>query len=865
MVSLRWFVSSAVLLAAPSMQQSCTSIENGVDYPGNDLSGVPANAAEDCCGICAATAKCKAFSFAYGTCYLKSAKANGVPNGAVRSGVVAPPATQCPTIENDTDYDGGDFGQQPASRAEDCCALCANTPGCKVFAYAWNTCYLKNAQGARKSVAGVRAGVMGGAQVPTDCPAIENNVDYAGGDIAQQPANAAEDCCALCKATAKCQIFAYAWGTCYLKDATAKRTAKSGVRAAALKAIATSAPPPPPGQCSAPTNDIDYIGNDISSASGSSAAACCDQCQNTDGCNVYVWYQGTCYLKSAKGSPAPLAGAVASSLATFAPTCNKIEENVDYSGGDLSAVSKATAEECCDACRATTGCTLFTWSWGTCYLKSTQGPRDGTSIGARSMIVSQSPPVTTTPTPVTTAPKPVCGARQRQAWSTLSAADKELYISAVELAMERGHFKRFLTVHNDLRANKQAHGTCVFLFWHRKFIFAYENMLRSLDPKFACLTLAYWDYTQDYAKFQAKQCKMIGDCSVATQDWGGSTQGIKPKKGPMANHTQLCVNTRPLKSYPDGNCVYRGDWHKSGMPDWSIASARSSLFEQGTSILDVSNDLELGIHGDVHVNSGGILYSGFQSPMDPIFYLHHATIDMFHTIFYHCQVEGKGLDDNGQQTDASSFQGCTVKYDTGDEPVGPKTLIYMRSHENLNDENPIQVEDDPLIGQFFKDIPSEYYKLADPRPLGYSYNFAGLVGNMYSTCGSTKAMPATESVNEFAEQHTVTPIFKATNQQVVDFETKLVNQGMASGLTEPDAFKEIKKVNLMLHVNCLNGTIEDFSDEYKEAMHLVGKVKPDFALWTALQANQTSIAIPGWEATTQNFYGCDASKAMAAN
>ncbi|KAF0709100.1 hypothetical protein As57867_006076, partial [Aphanomyces stellatus] len=52
----------------------CASIEANVDFVGHDVASVQAEAVEDCCAICRGVPECKAFSFARGVCYLKSAK-----------------------------------------------------------------------------------------------------------------------------------------------------------------------------------------------------------------------------------------------------------------------------------------------------------------------------------------------------------------------------------------------------------------------------------------------------------------------------------------------------------------------------------------------------------------------------------------------------------------------------------------------------------------------------------------------------------------------------------------------------------------------------------------------------------------------
>ncbi|KAH9092169.1 hypothetical protein LEN26_018655 [Aphanomyces euteiches] len=785
MVSLRWLVAFAALVA-PTLQQSCSSIENDVDYSGNDLRSVGASSAADCCAKCSAASDCNAFSYAWNTCYFKSTKGGTAAKSGVQSGTVSR-SNSCASIESDVDYPGNDLRSVPANAAEDCCDICSGDASCKAFSYAWNTCYLKSSQGTPVAKAGIRSGTVSksGAQ----CSSIENNVDYSGNDLYGVTANAAEDCCALCSAAQGCKAFSFFEKTCYLKSGKGSATSKAGVQSATLGSSTPSTP----------------------------------------------------------------------------STCPTIEDDTDYDGGGLQSVTAGAAEDCCAICKATKDCKLFAFGYNTCYLKSSQGQRVS-KPGIRAAIIvpsslnpTQAPTTAPTPKPTTAAPYACNKPRQRQAWSSLSQADKDLYISAVEVAMKRGLFQRFLSVHNDMRVNNQAHSSCVFLFWHRKFIFAYENMLRSLDPKYACLTLAYWDYTQDYVGFQKKKCSTILDCSLAAREMGGSTQGVNPQKL-SDGHTSLCVNTRPLSSY-DGGCVNRGDWHKTTMPMWGISSVRSALFDHGNSIFNVSYYIELGIHGSVHMNLRSTMMSGFYSPMDPIFYLHHSMVDLIHTIFYHCKVENLNLDDKGQQTNESSFKGCTIKYNDGtQEEIGPNTKILVQSHKTVGDNTPIPIEQDDLIGRYFEGIPSEYYKLTDPRTLGYTYKLGGLIGDLYASCGQASASSTesakTESATQSKNDHEVAPLVKQANIETVDFQLSIVALGISQGLTNDQAYAELKKIALLLHVNCFNGgEPDDYPPDFQKVMS-IHESKPEYVLWQQLKSHQTKVEITGWEKVALVFYNC---------
>jgi glucan 1,3-beta-glucosidase len=160
--------------ATPPPTATCSPLEEGVDYIGYDLAGVPGNVT-DCCSKCANYTGCWAFSWTNyngGTCYLKSTKGEsrvllGVTSAAL-PGAPTPPPSQCSPLENGVDYVGNDLTGVPGQPA-DCCNKCANYIGCWAFSWANNDggmCYLKSAKGESRYASGVVSGALPGAPTP---------------------------------------------------------------------------------------------------------------------------------------------------------------------------------------------------------------------------------------------------------------------------------------------------------------------------------------------------------------------------------------------------------------------------------------------------------------------------------------------------------------------------------------------------------------------------------------------------------------------------------------------------------------------------------------------------------------------------
>ncbi|CAK4782218.1 unnamed protein product [Aphanomyces euteiches] len=146
-------------------------------------------------------------------------------------------------------------------------------------------------------------------------------------------------------------------------------------------------------QCSTLQTNTDYYGYDIKSTQRASADLCCDDCKNTPGCQLFVWFQGTCYLKNAKGAQSTKPGATAGFVNFSGPTCGAVEANTDYPGQDLYTARTNDAGGCCTSCINEKACNAYSWTQdGSCYLKSSRANPTAKS-GVTSARVNKCSPV----------------------------------------------------------------------------------------------------------------------------------------------------------------------------------------------------------------------------------------------------------------------------------------------------------------------------------------------------------------------------------------------------------------------------------------------------------------------------------------
>jgi len=145
-----------------------------------------------------------------------------------------------------------------------------------------------------------------------------------------------------------------------------------------------------------------------------------------------------------------------------------------------------------------------------------------------------------------------------------------------------------------------SHGAPGFLTWHRAYLVAFENALRVMGCE---VNLPYWDWSS------------------------GPSTGV-----PVACRTATYVNRlgatvpNPLYSGPNASGVQtarRPDIDTTSYDDLATGAQTALAASTFSSFQNLLN----GVHGSVHIRTGGDMSGVPTAGYDPIFYLHHANID----------------------------------------------------------------------------------------------------------------------------------------------------------------------------------------------------------------------------------------------
>ncbi|GAB9472846.1 hypothetical protein Gpo141_00010012 [Globisporangium polare] len=347
-----------------------------------------------------------------------------------------------------------------------------------------------------------------------------------------------------------------------------------------------------------------------------------------------------------------------------------------------------------------------------------------------------------------------CGPRMRKSWLALSTTEQTLYKDAVAASMDTGAYGKFIEMHTEMMSEMEAHRQCMFVYWHRLLLVAFENMLRGQASKYKCVTVPYWDWVSDYDRFVNGECTNMLDCSYALQALGGVTNTPRKQKNLQINGQWtygVCMAVSPMNHFCQATnvqgtkcakCVTRGLWATTTLPAAaSYASVKSQLFT-ATNIAEMSNAIETGAHNNVHSNLAGAMET-FASPADPIFWSHHAMVDLLHTIFHKCRVSTERMTLQEKITSTTGWDSCER---ANGGVFNPLDQVTMRT--GLLGNNPVPGRKDKLIGKYFNGLPTQFAALMDHNDLGtssYSYLYQGLLGEMYANCGEPETSDDVET------------------------------------------------------------------------------------------------------------------------
>ncbi|MFI7295628.1 tyrosinase family protein [Streptomyces sp. NPDC050121] len=226
--------------------------------------------------------------------------------------------------------------------------------------------------------------------------------------------------------------------------------------------------------------------------------------------------------------------------------------------------------------------------------------------------------------------------------STLTGAERRRFVKALLEIKRRGEYDEFVRMHIEHYVSdgegglRTAHMAPSFLPWHRRFLLELEKALRRVDSS---VTVPYWDWTRDRSKTSAPWTEdLLGgdgrrsDRQVTTGPFAYSAGNWTIKEGvtdgefltrdlgrardpielPTKSELEWALKDPVYDVAPWGSTVTQGFRNK--LEGWG--TGRGSVAWRN--------------HNRVHRWVGGAMLGG-ASVNDPVFWLHHAFVDLVWT------------------------------------------------------------------------------------------------------------------------------------------------------------------------------------------------------------------------------------------
>ncbi|KAG9401127.1 hypothetical protein AC1031_009882 [Aphanomyces cochlioides] len=327
----------------------------------------------------------------------------------------------------------------------------------------------------------------------------------------------------------------------------------------------------------------------------------------------------------------------------------------------------------------------------------------------------------------------------RSSWVNMDDDDQELYIEAVQLAMDRGYHYYFTQLLEDQQTYCEYYLTTGWAYWNRKILLAYETMLRSLGPKYASVTIPYWDAFADFASTQTSSNCTTLDCAPILSDLGGY-------KGPVGslvidgNFTVgYKVNSSPADHFCESSTtcskfLIRSNWRRSFPSGFGYFAAAQAL-NIATNFQNFTSFLKSGMHNNMHLALGAMMANN-RTIGDVLFFPLHATLDLMLQIYINCYVgEFPSVETKKNMSNSWLFVNGSVSKPLYEPPNVLSNITHrLPRNYTVSKDFYIDAVNHTVLGPIFQKLPTRYWEYVSASNIGtelsYTYEFNGLLTNL---------------------------------------------------------------------------------------------------------------------------------------
>ncbi|KAF0699232.1 Aste57867_10197 [Aphanomyces stellatus] len=350
--------------------------------------------------------------------------------------------------------------------------------------------------------------------------------------------------------------------------------------------------------------------------------------------------------------------------------------------------------------------------------------------------------------------------RERQSWLAMTQSQQSMYISAVQKAMDLGYHYHFTQLVQEPATYSEYYLTTGWAYWNRKYVLAYETMLRSLDPTFANVTVPYWDVFADYAQAQVTANCQTLDCApiinaTYNNSLGGYTSTVALLSIDNNNTVGYKAMSAPYTHFCESNssCSHwlpRGNWRR-GYPSGFGYSTAANALNIATDFQNFTSFLKATLHNNMHAALGSTMVSN-RTMADVLFVSFHATIDVILQIYVNCYV-GEFASNTTKQNTSNPYVFVT----TNPTPTlfTPVTQRLPVSSTQLGTF--VDASNHSMLGPFFQQLPTAYWSYVSASTIGpglsYTYVLSTLLGNL--TANTNKCVAVNTGRRRLTQSHAV--------------------------------------------------------------------------------------------------------------
>lgn len=243
----------------------------------------------------------------------------------------------------------------------------------------------------------------------------------------------------------------------------------------------------------------------------------------------------------------------------------------------------------------------------------------------------------------------------RKNFTELNSTELSRLANALNTLWRNGTISDNATLHNNNFYNG-IHWGPAFLPWHRDFLLKFEQALQAIEPT---VTLPYWDWTRSDSR------------DLDSGLWKTFFGGRNNKDGQFDHWTYTRRLTDPPLSESDP------------LPQLTdiITELQATTFTEYRT-MEGRNEGRLGSHVPGHTWTGGTIdtMAGGNSPLDPLFYLHHCNLDRLWAIWQQNNPEAEQYN-HTDEIDSDSVAAARVPLNG--QMIGGSTPASMLNHRNL--------------------------------------------------------------------------------------------------------------------------------------------------------------------------------------